>query len=216
MRADLYRLGLASALGLALVAFGGFAPLWALTFAGGIVAGLALAVLVPDIEPFFRGAWGRLAGGFYQLQKKPPAFFRSVASVGKTVWPKPPNFASLIRNLGSVFSFCWRWKWAILAVTLFLLLSNTLSSCAHFGKSRGELARERDQARADLGAEREMARAIVPIVGEWRETRARIEAAHEHARETLENAPRENGETDFLLAWARADRGLLDAASRPA
>ena len=87
----------------------------------------------------------------------------------------------------------------------------------HFGKSRGELARERDQARADLGAEREMARAIVPIVGEWRETRARIEAAHEHSRETLENVPRGTlRETDFLLAWARADRSLRDAASRPA
>ena len=232
--ADLYRLGIASALGLALAVFGAYAPAWALTFGLGIVAGLGLAVLVPDLDPVLRGAWGRLAGALRAItplrnitqgrkstgeaSRRPPPSYNQAAPVAgsrEKVWPKPPNFARLVRGFFSAMELLWRWKWAVLACVVFFWASAALTSCTPWGKSKGEIARERDQARADLEAEREMTRVIVPIIGQWRETRARIETAHETALDAIE-VPRGTSETDFLLAWARADRGLLDAASLPA
>lgn len=231
MSADHFRLGIASALGLAAVGLGLLLGPLAYVFLFGACAGVTLAVLVPEIEAFARGVWARIVAGAISRaevtaarpnNRNPPIHTNN--PLYNPLYVAKPAFVSR-KALHSWFSvaknlagFLWRWKWAILVLALFLSLGSMLKSCVPFGdigKSKGEIARERDRAEATLERQVELDRAVVRITGEWHTLSGQIRDRLATAREQIEDVPRETADLDFLLAWAGADRGLLDG-ERPA
>lgn len=114
----------------------------------------------------------------------------------------------------------WTFKYVILVVVLFLSGVAWLRGCAgpvslgDLGKSRGQIIAERDAARSGQQVTIRIDQAAQAASDAFISTRDRLRDAHAAGRQIVE-AHSHAGDADFLLAYAAADRGLLDAAGRP-
>lgn len=129
------------------------------------------------------------------------------------VRPTPPNKNIQIgRALANVAGFLWRWKWAIIAALIFTLLVGLMRGCAgplDFGKSRGQIALERELAEANAEVrkhERDLSDFATGLAERTYRDRDRAAAAVENAEQELSNAV----EQDDFDAMYRAYRAGYD------
>lgn len=113
----------------------------------------------------------------------------------------------------------WAFKYVILVVVLFLSGVAWLRGCAgpvslgDLGKSRGQIIAERDAARSGQQVTIRIDQAARAASDAFVSTRDRLRDARDAGRHITE-ATSHAGDAAFLLAYAAADRGLLDAAGR--
>ena len=110
----------------------------------------------------------------------------------------------------------WKWKWAILAVTLFLLSVSLMRGWKPFGPSReelrlrAELAREEAQTQAVLG---NLRAELAAIGADARVARTRLEALSARGQQEIENARPDNEaplDADLERAWRASLRRLCE------
>ena len=147
----------------------------------------------------------------------PPGIFAEIP-VGNEVRPTPPNKNIEIgRALANLASFLWRWKWAILVVCFFSLAVGLMRGCAgplDFGKSRGQIALERELAEGEVEVREKIIdrdAAISEIRAELAAVRATLQANHQRGRDAIEAARPANEQPldpSVVAAWRQSLDGL--------
>lgn len=164
----------------------------------GLVGGVALCAAFPPLPEWARSLALGLAKGHSggNPVEKPVAVGRALANIAR---------------------FIWRWKWAILVVLLFFLGFGWMRGCApslgDFGKSKGEIALERDIAINRADVEGVVHEATAEIMAEFNRRMGGLEAAAMASRQILESVPDDASDLEYLRSWASADRLLYDAGA---
>lgn len=197
----------------ALLAFGaaltGSALAWA--FCLGLGFGVAVCMFWPGLESIVRAsmssAWTYARRYVPKTQVMPHDHNSPIEPTSRPRWAT------------NIVAFLWRWKGPLAVLVLLMFVMGAMRACVPFGdlgKSRGEIRLERDIAVRTDAVRAEVHAGALEISNDWNRRAANIDAALTRGRETLEDIPRETSELDFLLAWAGADRELLDTGSTTA
>jgi hypothetical protein len=138
------------------------------------------------------------------------------------VRPVRPNKPIQIgRALANLASFLWRWKWAILVVCFFSLAVGLMRGCAgplDFGKSRGQIALERELAEANAAVKEHEARLAElsrDLAVNTERDRARRAAAIAEAEQDISNAESQVDPDALYDAYERGYLCLLDPSACP-
>lgn len=186
-----------------------------------LIAGIIVGQFFPNqFREWVRGVAGKARGlvlGAAPASKVSMGISAEIPA-GNEVRPTPPNKNIEIgRALANLASFLWRWKWAILVVCFFSLAVGLMRGCAgplDFGKSRGQIALERELAEGEVEVREKIIdrdAAISEIRAELAAVRATLQANHQRGRDAIEAARPANEQPldpSVVAAWRQSLDGL--------
>lgn len=130
------------------------------------------------------------------------------------VRPSPPNKPIVFgRALSNLAGFLWRWKWAILVLCFFILAVGLMRGCAgplDFGKSRGQIALERELAEQEVRTQEQLRKrdaAIAEIRSQTAVQLAQIRLESQRGRDAIAAATPEHEDPidpNLVAAWRDA------------
>lgn len=199
-----------------------------LIFWFGLLCGVALCAAFPPLPVGVRSLVLGLRSRAVTSNLAPQSRQRQDNLAPTTAQSEAMGSRKLGRAVANIARFLWRWKWALLVVAFFFfgvgLLRGCVPSIGDLGKSRGEIALERELAQAETELQ-EAVNARDAIIAQAAQEaaihRAQISVLLDQGRQDIEAAtPDDETQIDpsLELAWRGALGRLyanagIDAAS---